>query len=67
MTHEAIFGILIWIIGLALLVFPESVCELEEKWRKVETKEPSGGYIVTMRILSFAMIAVGFLLTSIIS
>ena len=60
MKQEIIAGIILGVMGLSMLLLPpKTLWKITEKWKTKGAGQPSGKYIVIMRILGVVFAAVG--------
>lgn len=62
MKQSLIAGIVLFVIGLALCVFPAGVWKIAEKWKSHGADQPSAGFRIVCRIVGIVFMAVGILL-----
>lgn len=59
LRQEFIAGIVLCLIGLCLLLIPNKIWEITEKWKTKGGEQPSKSYVVIMRALGVVFIVVG--------
>lgn len=60
--QELIAGILLAIIGLILLIFPDKVFQLTEKWKiRNGNIEMSSSYEIVLRVVGLVLAVIGIL------
>ena len=65
MKQEIIAGIILGVMGLSMLLLPpQMLWKITEKWKTKEAGQPSDQYIVIMRFLGvvFSVVSVGLLI-----
>ena len=63
MNQEVIAGIVLCLFGLCLLLIsPNKIWAVSEKWKTVGGKRPSKSYVVITRILGIVFLVVGIVL-----
>lgn len=62
--QEKIAGTILCIIGLIVCVKPIWIWKITESWKNKESKGPSEKYMTVLRIISGALLGIGFLLVA---
>jgi len=52
-------GIFLTCLGLAMLIFPESIYEIRESWKSYSASDPSDRYLLMLRIEGSLFLVVG--------
>ena len=59
MMQEKIAGLLLMLISLLLLLFPNQIWKITEAWKNSESISPSKGYINVLRCVGIVFLIIG--------
>ena len=57
--QEFIAGIVLCLIGFCLLLMPNKIWKITEKWKTKGGEQPSKSYVVVTRALGFVFVVLG--------
>lgn len=60
MTQEQVAGLLLMIISLALLLYPQQIWKFAEKWKSSEHTTSSKAYTIVTRCIGIFFLIIGF-------